>query len=74
MIVRTFKGFYIEKKVKGSKFNVYVKGVRNGKVNFVTDYTHARHYTETTAKKLDKEIDDMIHKGLIENDKIMADE
>ena len=38
------------------KFHMYVYKVYNGQVEWVTDYTHAKHYTKRYAEALVKKI------------------
>ena len=48
-IEKTWRGYEVSY-YKG-KIKLYIRTVRNGKINAVTDYTHAGHFTEATAKK-----------------------
>lgn len=63
MITRTWKGYTISKKYKNHKFPVYVMSIYKGKINWTTDYAHAKHYTEKTAKRINAEIDRGIREG-----------
>lgn len=73
MISKTWQGYEISKSVRGSRFPVYVKSIYKGKVKWTTDYTHAKHYTEATAKKLDKQIDEDIRAGKLAHMDILSD-
>lgn len=72
MIHKTWQGYEISKRRKGTEFKLYVKSIYKGKITWTTDYTHAKHYTEKTAKRLDAEIDEGIRNGEFDND-ILAD-
>ena len=72
MISKTWQGYEISKRRKGTEFKLYVKSIYKGKITWTTDYTHAKHYTEKTAKRLDAEIDEGIRNGEFDND-ILAD-
>ena len=72
MISKTFQGYTISKRIRGSEFSLYVKSIYRGKITWTTDYTYAKWYTEKTAKRLDAEIDEGIRNGEFDND-ILAD-
>ena len=72
MISKTWQGYYISKRRKGTEFKLYVKSIYKGKITWTTDYTYAKHYTEKTAMRLDAEIDEGIRNGEFDND-ILAD-
>ena len=72
MISKTWQGYEISKRRKGTEFKLYVKSIYKGKITWTTDYTYAKHYTEKTAKRLDAEIDEGIRNGEFDND-ILAD-
>lgn len=72
MISKTWQGYEISKRRRGTEFKLYVKSIYKGKITWTTDYTHAKHYTEKTAKRLDAEIDEGIRNGEFDND-ILAD-
>ena len=72
MISKTWQGYEISRRRKGTEFKLYVKSIYKGKITWTTDYTHAKHYTEKTAKRLDAEIDEGIRNGEFDND-ILAD-
>ena len=72
MISKTWQGYYISKRRKGTEFKLYVKSIYKGEITWTTDYTYAKHYTEKTAKRLDAEIDEGIRNGEFDND-ILAD-
>lgn len=48
-MIKTWLGYEVCYTKNGQK--LYIRSVRNGKINAVTDYTHAGHFTEATAKK-----------------------
>ena len=72
MISKTWQGYEISKRRRGTEFKLYVKSIYKGKITWTTDYTYAKHYTEKTAKRLDAEIDEGIRNGEFDND-ILAD-
>lgn len=72
MISKTFQGYAISKRIRGSEFSLYVKSIYRGKITWTTDYLYAKHYTEKTAKRLDAEIDEGIRNGEFDNN-ILAD-
>lgn len=72
MITKTWQGYTISKRRRGTEFKLYVKSIYRGKITWTTDYTYAKWYTEKTAKRLDAEIDEGIRNGEFDND-ILAD-
>ncbi len=57
MVVKTWKGWYIQQYRDGDKRPCYVASIYRGKVEWTTDYTHARYYkSEHIARKHDKKI------------------
>ena len=72
MISKTWQGYYISKRRKGTEFKLYVKSIYRGEITWTTDYTYAKRYTEKTATRLDAEIDEGIRNGEFDND-ILAD-
>lgn len=73
MITKTWQGYTISKRVKGSEFSVYVKSIYRGKITWTTDYLYAKHYTETAAKRIDREIEEDILNGTLTDVNIIAD-
>ena len=73
MIKRTWQGYEISKRRKGTRFPVYVRSIYKGEIKWTVDYTHAKHYSEKTAKRLDAEIDQAIRDGKVANKDILAD-
>ena len=73
MINKTWQGYEISKQRKGSRFPVYVKSIYRGKITWTTDHLYARHYTETAAKRIDKEIDEDIRAGVFQDHDILPD-
>lgn len=72
MISKTWQGYTVSKRCKSEPFPVYVKSIYKGEITWTVDYTHAKHYTEKTAKRLDAEIDEGIRNGEFDID-IIAD-
>lgn len=72
MISKTWQGYTVSKRCKSEPFPVYVKSIYKGEITWTVDYTHAKHYTEKTAKRLDTEIDEGIRNGEFDID-IIAD-
>lgn len=72
MITKTWQGYAISKRIRGSEFSLYVKSIYRDKITWTTDYTYAKWYTEKTAKRLDAAIDEGIRNGEFDND-IIAD-
>ena len=73
MVTKTFRGYEISKRRKGSKWKLYVKSIYGGEVTWTLDYTYAKHYTERTARKIDAEIDEAIKSGKFADKSILAD-
>lgn len=61
MIIKTAKGYIIQKTRNGEKFPLYLVGVRKGCENYTTDYLHARCYSLRTAQKHDKNIPEILN-------------
>lgn len=73
MIDKTWQGYYISKRIKGSEFSLYVKSIYKGKITWTTDRTYAKWYTEATAKRIDDEIEEALLNGTFPNERIIAD-
>lgn len=73
MISKTFRGYEISKRRKGTRFPVYVQSIYKGEIKWTTDYTYAKHYSEKTAKRIDAEIDKAINSGKLADQGIIAD-
>lgn len=54
MIRKTWRGYEVSRKTKHG--TLYIRSVRNGKVNWVWDYAHAGHYSEKTARMHDENV------------------
>lgn len=53
MIYSTWRGWQVQKKDKDGR-DLWLSKVYKGQAEWVTDYTHAKSFTEATAKKHDK--------------------
>lgn len=73
MINKTWQGYTISKRCGNEPFPVYVKSIYRGKITWTVDYTYAKHYTETAAKRIDAEIDDGIRNGEFAGKCLIAD-
>ena len=54
---KTWQGYEIYY-INESGQKLYIRSVRNGKINASLDYTHARGFSEATAKRYIKGIED----------------
>lgn len=73
MIRQTYQGFEISKRIRGSKFSMYVKSIYRGKINWTTDYAYAKHYTEVAAKRINAQIDEGIQNGEFDDMELLTD-
>ena len=73
MINKTWQGYTISKRCGNEPFPVYVKSIYRGKITWTVDYTYAKHYTETAAKRIDAEIDEGIRNGEFAGKCLIAD-
>lgn len=50
-LIQTYKGYHIRKPNPHNKFYLYVASVYKGNYKWVTDHSHAKHFSLETAKK-----------------------